>query len=266
MGLLEGRVSVVTGGGSGIGLATAERFATEGARVVVVDMNADAAEAAAAKVDGMAVTADVGDGRAWDRIVGAAEDTYGGVDIAYLNAGVTTGEADITALTDGQYRRVMGANVDGVVFGVRAMTPALERRGGGAIVVTASLAGLIAFPPDPIYTLTKHAVVGLVRSLSVPLRAKRVTINAVCPGIVDTPLVGEQGKQMLQAAGFPMIDPADIAAAVLGCVTGGLSGECFVCQAGLDPTPYEFHDVPGPRAEGGKGRRPPISEFAEPRQ
>jgi NAD(P)-dependent dehydrogenase (short-subunit alcohol dehydrogenase family) len=202
------------------------------------------------------VEADVGRPEAWKAIVEAA-DELGGLDIAYLNAGVTTGEPDITRLTDEQYRRIAGVNVDGVVFGVRAVVPAMERKGGGAIVATASLAGLIAFAPDPVYTLTKHAVVGFVRSLAPQLQPKRITINAVCPGIVDTPLVGDEAKQRLEAVGFPLISPDDIAAAALMCVTGTDTGQAYVCQAGREPVAYEFHDVPGPRAAGAAGRRPP---------
>ena len=191
MGTLDGKVAIITGGASGIGLATVKRFAAEGASIVVVDRNADAGAAVAKEVDGRFVAADVGDPDDWKAVVGEAEHAFGGVDVAYLNAGVTTGESNIDALTDDQYRRVMGANVDGVVFGARAIVPAMAARGGGALVATASLAGLIAFPPDPIYTLTKHAVVGLVRSLAPQLLAKNITVNAICPGVVDTPLVGD---------------------------------------------------------------------------
>jgi NAD(P)-dependent dehydrogenase (short-subunit alcohol dehydrogenase family) len=240
MGQLKGKVAVVTGGSSGIGLATVRRFEAEGARVVVADL-----------ADGEAgerfVRADVSNPEDWPAIVAAAEE-LGGIDVAYLNAGVTTGEPDITALTDAQYRRIMGANVDGVVFGVRAVVPAMVARGGGAIIATASLAGLISFPVDPIYTLTKHAVVGLVRSLAQQLEPRGITINAVCPGIVDTPLVGDQAKTALEAAGFPIIPPEQIAEAVLACAVGTGSGDAFVCQAGRDAVPYEFRDVPGPRS------------------
>ena len=246
MGALDGKVAVISGGASGIGLATANRFAAEGASVVVVDRNAEAGAKVAADLGGHFVAAEVGSATDWTRVVEEATAAFGGVDIAYLNAGVTTGEPDITALTDEQYRRILGANVDGVVFGARAVVPAITARGGGAIVATASLAGLIAFPPDPIYTLTKHAVVGLVRSLAGQLEPKGITINAVCPGIVDTPLIGDGGAR-LKEAGFPVIDPADIAAAVLGCVTGTATGQCVVCQAGAEPVPYQFRDVPGPR-------------------
>ena len=246
MGQLEGKVAVVTGGASGIGLATAQRFRAEGASVVVVDRNAEDGERVATELDGAFVAADVGNPDDWRRVVNAATDTFGGIDVAYLNAGVTTGESNIDALTDDQYRRIMGANVDGVVFGARAVVPAIAARGGGAIVATASLAGLIAFPPDPIYTLTKHAVVGLVRSLGAQLAEKNITVNAVCPGVVDTPLIGA-GRAMLQQSGFPLIAPEEIAAAVLMCATGSATGQAYACQAGAEPVAYEFRDVPGPR-------------------
>ena len=249
MGTLENKVAVVTGGGSGIGLATVRRLRKEGATVVVADLaeGPDAGAPEGAGGAGAYVRADVGSPADWDAVVAEAESRFGGIDLAYLNAGVVTGEADITRLTDAQYRRIMGANVDGVVFGARAVVPAMARRGGGAIVATASLAGLIAFPPDPVYTLTKHAVVGLVRSLAPQLQAQGITVNAVCPGIVDTPLVGDEAKAGLQAVGFPLIDPDDIAAAVLDCMTGTGTGQAFVCQAGRPPVAYEFRDVPGPR-------------------
>lgn len=229
---------MVTGGSSGIGLATVRRFEEEGARVVVVDLTEGEA-------GDRFVRADVSRPEDWAAVVAAAAE-LGGLDVAYLNAGVMAGEHDITALTDAQYRRIMGANVDGVVFGARALVPAMSR--GGAVVATASLAGLISFPPDPIYTLTKHAVVGLVRSLAQQLEPKGITINAVCPGIVDTPMLGSEAKTSLSAAGFPIIPPEQIAAAVLACATGKGTGEAWVCQAGREPVPYEFRDVPGPRA------------------
>jgi NAD(P)-dependent dehydrogenase (short-subunit alcohol dehydrogenase family) len=144
---------------------------------------------------------------------------------------VTTGESDISNLTDEQYRRLVGANVDGVVFGTRALTPVIAAQGGGSIVVTASLAGLISFPLDPIYTMSKHAVVGFVRSVAPQLQAKGITINAICPGVVDTPLVGD-GREMLRQSGFPLIEPEDIAEAVVAAITGGGTGECFAVQKG----------------------------------
>lgn len=259
MGNLDGKVAIVTGGASGIGLATATRLAAEGASLVIADLDADAGAREAATLGARFVRADVGQPGDWAAVVSEAEESFGGLDLAYLNAGVTTQEADITAVTDEQIRRVFGANVDGVIFGTRAVVPAMERRGGGAIVATASLAGIIAFAPDPLYTATKHAVVGLVRSLAPQLEAKRISINAVCPGIVDTPLVGP-AREMLKEAGFPMIPPDDIATAVLHCFRGGAEpGQCLVCQPGRPFEAYDFGEVPGPRTPGDAGRRPSFS-------
>lgn len=256
MGALDGSVVIVTGGASGIGLATASRLRAEGADLVITDLNEEAGTVAAAELDARFVRADVGRADDWQRVVADAEATFGGVDHVYLNAGVTTQQADITAVTDEQIRRVFGANVDGVIFGTRAVVPALGRRGGGSIVATASLAGIIAFAPDPLYTATKHAVVGFVRSVAAQLEARRIRINAVCPGIVDTPLVGP-ARENLKAVGFPMIPPEEIADAVVGCMSGGATGECVVCQPGRVAEVYQFGSVPGPATPGDAGRRPP---------
>lgn len=252
MGALDGKAAIVTGGASGIGLATVRALAAAGAAVVVADLDAEGAEAVAAEVGGVGVGADVGEPADWDRIVAAATAAFGGVDLAHLNAGVTTGIADIESLTDAAYRRIMRTNVDGVVFGVRAVVPAMRARGGGAIVATASLAGLVAFAADPIYTLTKHAVVGLVRALAPRLEPYGITINAVCPGMVDTPMVAP-AKAALESANFPLIPPGDVAAAVVDAMVGTDSGRALVCQAGRPPVPYAFRGVPGPAGH----QRPP---------
>jgi NAD(P)-dependent dehydrogenase (short-subunit alcohol dehydrogenase family) len=180
----------------------------------------------------------------------------GGLDLVHLNAGVTTQQGDITALTDDQYRRILAVNVDGVVFGARALVPELVARGGGALVATASLAGLVAFAADPIYALTKHAVVGLVRALALTLTGEGITVNAVCPGLVDTPLVDDV-RPALAAARFPLIAPEAVVDAVLGCMVGEATGQAVVVQAGREPTPFRFSRPPGPRQAGAEGKVPP---------
>jgi NAD(P)-dependent dehydrogenase (short-subunit alcohol dehydrogenase family) len=260
MGALSGRVAVVTGGGSGIGLATAARLVDAGVSVAVVDLDGGSAERAAAAFGGLALQADVGRSDAWPGIIDAVTSHFGGIDLAHLNAGVMTGEADITKLTDDTYRRAVGVNVDGVVFGVRALVPALSARGGGAIVATASLAGLIGFSPDPVYCLTKHAVVGLVRSLVPQLAEHRITINAVCPSIVDTPMVGGQ-REALERSGFPLIDASAVAEAVADRLAGEETGQAMVVQAGREALAFRFARPPGPRAGGTVGQMPP-AEFA----
>jgi len=256
---LSGKVAVVTGGGSGIGLATATRLAGAGVSVAVVDLDGDSAEQAAAGLGGLGLQADVGRPEAWPGIVDAVTARFGGIDLAHLNAGVMTGEADITRVTDALYRRTVGVNVDGVFFGIRALVPALSARGGGAIVATASLAGLIGFSPDPVYCLTKHAVVGLVRSLVPQLADHGITINAVCPSIVDTPLIADM-RPVLEGSGFPLIDVSTVSAAVVDRLSGAESGEAMVIQAGREALAFRFRRPPGPRA-GGAGQLPP-AEFA----
>src|SRR5262249_34947266 len=157
----EGTVALVTGGASGIGLATVRRLRAEGARVASVDL----AEPAGDDPSDLHVVADVGDAAGWPGVVQRGEAQLGPPGVAYLNAGVVTGERDFTALSDEQYRRVMHVNVDGVAYGVREAARAMQSHGGGQIIATASLAGIVAFDHDPVYTASKHAVVGLVRSL-----------------------------------------------------------------------------------------------------
>ena len=217
----------------------------------------------AGELGGLGLQADVGRPEAWPGIVDAVTARFGGVDLAHLNAGVTTGEADITKVTDDIYRRAVGVNVDGVVFGVRALVPALSARGGGAIVATASLAGLIGFSPDPIYCLTKHAVVGLVRSLVPQLAERQITINAVCPSIVDTPLIDDI-RDLLEGSGFPLIDASSVSEAVFDLSVGGgdRSGDGHPGRPGGHPLP-----VPPPaRAPGRRsgGSDAPL-RFCRPR-
>jgi NAD(P)-dependent dehydrogenase (short-subunit alcohol dehydrogenase family) len=236
-GQLDGKVAVVTGGASGIGLATARRFADEGATVVVADIQTGSG------LPGRYVKLDVGDASAWGPFVGEVVATEGGLDVIHLNAGVTTGEGDIRNLTDAQYERIMRVNVDGVVYGARAAAAAMAERGGGAIVATASVAGLIGFSADPIYTLTKHAVVGLVRALGPALAPLGVTVNAVNPGIVDTPLVPEEVKPLLEAGGMKLIPPSQIADAVVSAITSGRTGECWACLRDRANEPWTFTEL-----------------------
>ena len=122
----------------------------------------------------------------------------------------------------------------------------MREQGGGAIVATASVAGLIGFSPDPIYTLTKHAVVGLVRALAQPLEAHGITINAVNPGIVETPLAGGAAMaEALRARGVPVIPPSQIADGVVSAIRSGRSGECWACTAQAGNAPHEFAPVAG---------------------
>jgi NAD(P)-dependent dehydrogenase (short-subunit alcohol dehydrogenase family) len=178
---------------------------------------------------------DVGDAAAWHALAGA-------FDAAFLNAGVITGEGDVSALTDEQYRRALRANVDGVVFGVRECAARLMP-GGGSIVVTASLAGLTGTPMDPIYSLTKHAVVGFVRSVAPQLAQRGIRINALCPGFTDTPIVVDEIRGNLPA---PLMAPSFVAQAALEALHDAETGRAWVVQPNRIEK-FQFRGVPGPR-------------------
>jgi NAD(P)-dependent dehydrogenase (short-subunit alcohol dehydrogenase family) len=258
-GPLEGKFAVVTGGASGIGLASARRLAEAGADVLVADIDGPAAEKAAVELGGRSRRMDVTSLEEWRALVADEER----IDIAHLNAGVVTGGFDgIDALTEEAYRRIMGVNVDGVVNGFRVLGESMAGNrageGGGDIVVTASIAGIIPFPQDPIYTATKHFVLGLSRSVAPLFAAKGIRVNAICPGIVETPLLGGDTLAMLRNVGFPLIQPPEVAEAVFEAVTSGLSGEAWVIQPGVLER-YQFGHVPGPKVEGAVGQKPPLA-------
>jgi NAD(P)-dependent dehydrogenase (short-subunit alcohol dehydrogenase family) len=217
--------ALVTGGASGIGAAIVARLRAGGFEVEVLDLR-----------DGF----DVADPEAWERV--------GPVDVACLNAGVLGGPADPRELELDRYRSAMSVNVDGVVLGVRRLTAVMPA--GGRIVCTASLAGLAAMPDDPVYAATKHAVIGFVRSVAPTLAGSGIAINAVCPGIVDTPMVGGAVRERLERAGFPLLTTADVAEAVWQALESGESGHAWVVQPGRPPLDFRFPGVPGPRTDG----------------
>src|SRR5581483_165589 len=244
--------------------ATVERFAREDMKVCVVDLTEDAGHEVADSVGGTFVAADVGDASAVDAAFAHCVDTFGGIDVAFLNAGIAIAHPDLTTLPDDLYYKIMRVNVDGVVFGTRAAIRAMAPRGAGAIVATASLAGIIPFPPDPVYDATKHAVVGLIRSIAPSLVDLGITANCVNPGMTDTNIMGPDTKKLFADVGFPLMPPSQIADAVVHAITSGQTGRCWVCQPGREPTAYEYRDVPGPRLEGARGKRPPALPDGDP--
>ena len=225
--------ALVTGGASGIGRAIVDALERDGADVEVLDL---------------ATGFDVGDSEAWEEV--------GAADVACLNAGVVTGEGDIASLTDEQYRRALTANVDGVVLGTRRMARVMEP--GAAIVVTASLGGLTPIVSDPIYAMTKHAVVGFVRSVAPQLEERGIRINAVCPAWADTALLPPEQKDLFAAADYPLLAPEQIADAVLLAARSDETGLAWVVQTGREPLQFRFPNVPGPRDPRSVGRLPPL--------
>jgi NAD(P)-dependent dehydrogenase (short-subunit alcohol dehydrogenase family) len=241
------QVALITGAASGFGKALTALLAARGTHVVACDVDADAGQAVADAAGAVFVHCDVSDLAQNEAAVATAVDRFGGLDFAFLNAGV----ALATPLGEGfdlaQYRTAMGVNIDGVVFGVHAVLPALKARGGGAIVATASLAGLTAVPMDPIYSANKHAVVGLVRSLAPVLEADGIRINAVCPGFAETAIIAPI-RDALLGQGLPIISVDQVIETVVGLLDGDMTGECWFVQAGRDSQPFGFRGIPGPRS------------------
>jgi NAD(P)-dependent dehydrogenase (short-subunit alcohol dehydrogenase family) len=244
--LYEGKVAVVTGGASGFGKGVAERMAAEGASVVVADLDGEGGREVAREIEGIFVECDVSRPEASDEMVEVALEEFGGLDIAFLNAGIGTGCGVAEHFDLESYRRAMGVNLDGVVFGINSVVPAMRERGGGQIVATSSLAGLTAVPMDPIYAANKHAVVGLVRSLGPIFVQERIHLNAICPGFSDTAII-EPFREMLVGEEIPIIPVSVVVDAVIGLIDSGESGQCRFVQAGVEPQDFRFRNVPGAR-------------------
>jgi NAD(P)-dependent dehydrogenase (short-subunit alcohol dehydrogenase family) len=218
--------ALVTGAASGIGRALVELLEAEGHEVTALDLR-----------DGF----DVGDPGAWESV--------GPIDLAFLNAGVSTGISDLTEVSDDAYRRIRGANLDGVVYGTRRLAAVM--RPGSAIVATASLAGLTAMEGDSLYTATKHAVVGFVRAVAPQLAERGIRISAIAPGFADTPILDGELRTGLEAAGFPLLTAEEVAAAALAAAQGE-PGAVWVVQPGREPLAFRFPNVPGPRTPEGE--------------
>ena len=249
------RVALVTGGASGFGAEVARQLVRRGDSVVLCDVDTAGGQAVAEELGAHFLRCDVSD---FDEVVAttkAAEQVHGGLDLVFLNAGVSTGCGVGEDFDLATYRRAMGVNLDGVVFGVHAAIPALLRRGGGSIVATASMAGLTGTPFDPVYGANKHAVVGLVRALGPALAPQGIRVNAFCPGFAETRIIADI-KDVLQSSGVPII-PVDVAGrAVLQAFDSDETGQAFLLQAGREPMVYRFRGIPGPLDADGDPARP----------
>lgn len=248
--------AVVTGGAGGIGTAIGRALAARGERALLTDLldpgpGGELADA----LGGDYARLDVGDPEQW-RSMRERLDAGGRLRHVFLNAGAIAEEGDVDELDLGLYRRLLRVNVDGVVLGISALAPVLSRAGGGAIVVTASLAGLVGQPTAPLYSLTKHAVVGLVRSLGPRLERAGVRITAICPAMVDTALLTERQRSAIESEGFPLLSPEQVASAALAASERGSAGGIWVCQPGREPLELRPPRVPGPRVAGWEGRTP----------
>lgn len=250
---LRDKVALVTGGASGLGRATALALAAEGAVVVVADLDEAGARSVAESVGGHWWAGDVSGFEANAALIDFVVDRAGGLDIAFLNAGIASGFSLGDDFDLDRYRAAMGVNLDGVVFGTHHALPALKARGGGAIVATASLAGLTAVPFDPVYAANKAAVVGLARAMGPALAHENITFNAICPGFAESRIV-DPIREILDAQGVQLIPAETVASTVLRIVRGGATGEAWFIQPGREPAPFAFRNVPGPGS--GQAARP----------
>lgn len=210
MNRLQDKVVIITGGAGGIGRAAGKLFVEEGAYVLLVDMDEATLADAAAEIGSNAVSTFVADvTRLEDNqaMVACAEERYGGVDVLLANAGIEGDVVPITEYDEARFDKVMAVNVKGPFLGLKAVIPAMEKRGGGSVVITSSVAGVTGTPGLSAYTTSKHAVIGLMRSAAKEVAPLGIRVNTVNPSPVETQMMrrletgvaGEEGAALVKS-------------------------------------------------------------------
>lgn len=240
-------VAIITGGASGLGQALGRLFARKGAKIALLDVSDEAGKAAAADIGAAFVRCDVTDRESWASASKQILSLLGPPTHLALNAGVMT-RPPSAPLQDnifdwvarGGYDKVMRVNVDGVVFGLEALVPHMAK--GAAISITSSAAGISALPFDPFYAASKHAVIGLVRSLEIPLAEKGIRINAFCPGGIATAITPDQLRS--SSMDERTMSPEEAAEALMQTFVLPGSGQIYAkLLPGRDMTAYHPHPI-----------------------
>jgi len=245
-GRLDGKVCVITGAGGGMGADAAELFTDEGAKVVVADVNGDAAREVAAKVGGLAVQVDVADEESVKAMYADAKAEYGGIDVLYNNAGISPADDDSILVTDlDAWERVQAINTRGVYLCCKHGIPHLLERGGGSVINVASFVALVGAATSQIsYTASKGAVLSMSKELGVQFARQGVRVNALCPGPVETPLLlriwsetpGAAERRLVHVPMGRMAKPREIVNAALflaGDESSYVNAATFVVDGGL---------------------------------
>lgn len=204
MATFEGKVAFVSGGGSGIGEATAKLLAQRGAAVLVTDINTQAAEKVAGEIEqaggkAAAFTADTSKPEDAEASVAQAQQTFGALHLAFNNAGIGGKSGPAAEQEPQDWQKVIDINLNGVFYGLRYQIPAIIEAGGGAIVNTSSIMGLVASPTTPAYVAAKHGVSGLTKSAAIAYATQGVRVNSIHPGFIETPLIEKTDKEALVA-------------------------------------------------------------------
>jgi NAD(P)-dependent dehydrogenase (short-subunit alcohol dehydrogenase family) len=253
---LEGTSAIVTGGASGIGRALVEQLTARGARVMAVDLDDDGLAETCNRTGSVGRKADVSSLEENEAFVSEAVDQFGRLDMIFLNAGILDrdhqqaeyGTADLDLK---RYALVRAVNTDGVVYGSVAAARAMARSGGGSVVATASVAGLVGYEATPFYSATKSAVIGWVRAIGAAMRKEGVRINAICPGGVATPMLGLEADSDAAAAAAEVVPtllaPAELAGEMIATARSDAAGKVFSVVAGREVLGQEhpFAEVPG---------------------
>ncbi len=245
-GALSGKVALITGGANGLGRAFAAALLEQDAVVTIADIDVEGGEATADELGCAFIELDVTDAEANARCAAQTAERFGGLELVLLNAGIESPYSLGDDFDANAYRRAMSINLDGVVYGFHAVRPHMIAGGGGSVLATASLAGLAAMAPQPVYGANKAAVVGLARALGPAHAHEGIRFNAICPGFADTAII-DGIREMLGAGGVPIIEPRTVADAALRVLASGDTGRALVVQAGVDPYYYRFPNLPRAR-------------------